>query len=139
MLRAEQNLDKKSSRDRLGPLALVPKSYNKKWNKDIKKKVFSYEDMDQGYETYWNEHTSVVEEYIIKPETVSKVLEKCKEWNIGFTAYTTTAFLRWLGCLKRPIIIARQNGNRIRKFTTSKIGIDKVFRPFHIHFHNFAL
>ena len=37
-------LDDKSQRDRLGPLAFVPKSYNKKWNKDERKKSFNYSD-----------------------------------------------------------------------------------------------
>lgn len=107
-------LDDKSKRDRLGPLAFVPKSYNKKWNKDTKKQVFSYADMDQGYDTYWKDHESVVEEYVIKPETVKNMLEKCREWNIGFTAYTTASFLRWLG-RKADVgyaVDARTDGNR---------------------------
>lgn len=107
-------LDDKSKMDRLGPLAFVPKSFNKKWNKDARKKSFDYYDMDEAYEIYWKEHESTVDEYIIKPETVKKVLGKCKEWNIGFTAYTTIAFLRWLG-RKADVGYAvdyRKDGNR---------------------------
>lgn len=107
-------LDDKSKKDRLGPLAFLPKSYNKKWNKDAKKKSFSYADMDEGYDTYWRDHESVVDEYIIRPETVKNMLEKCRAWNIGFTAYTTAAFLRWLGH-KGDVgyaVDARTDGNR---------------------------
>jgi len=47
------------------------------------------------------------------------------------------ALLRGLASLKRKINTAMIKGNRIRKFTTLKIGIDKVFRPFHIKSHNY--
>jgi hypothetical protein len=47
------------------------------------------------------------------------------------------ALLSGLASLKRKISTAMMKGNRIRKLTTLKIGIDKVFRPFHIKSHNY--
>lgn len=122
-------LDDKSQRDRLGPLAFVPKSYNKKWNKDERKKSFNYSDMDEAYETYWKEHESTIDEYIIKPEKVNMMLGKCKEWNIGFTAYITTAFLRWLG---RKVDVGyavdyRKDGNRCMSNQATGISIKYAY------------
>ena len=122
-------LDDKSQRDRLGPLAFVPKSYNKKWNKDERKKSFNYSDMDKAYETYWKEHESTIDEYIIKPEKVNMMLGKCKEWNIGFTAYITTAFLRWLG-RKADVGYAvdyRKDGNRCMSNQATGISIKYAY------------
>ena len=123
-------LDDKSKRDRLGPLAFVPKSYNNKWNKDTKKQVFSYADMDQGYDTYWRDHESVVDEYIIRPETVKNMLEKCRAWNIGFTAYITASFLRWLG-RKADVgyaVDARTDGNRCMGNQATGISIKYAYK-----------
>ena len=122
-------LDDKSQRDRLGPLAFVPKSYNKKWNKDERKKSFNYSDMDKAYETYWKEHESTIDEYIIKPEKVNKMLGKCKEWNIGFTAYITTEFLRRLG-RKADVGYAvdyRKDGNRCMSNQATGISIKYAY------------
>ena len=122
-------LDDKSQRDRLGPLAFVPKSYNKKWNKDERKKSFNYSDMDKAYETYWKEHESTIDEFIIKPEKVNMMLGKCKEWNIGFTAYITTVFLRWLG-RKADVGYAvdyRKDGNRCMSNQATGISIKYAY------------
>ena len=122
-------LDDKSQRDRLGPLAFVPKSYNKKWNKDERKKSFNYSDMDKAYENYWKEHESTIDEYIIKPEKVNKMLGKCKEWNIGFTAYITTEFLRRLG-RKADVGYAvdyRKDGNRCMSNQATGISIKYAY------------
>ena len=122
-------LDDKSQRDRLGLLAFVPKSYNKKWNKDERKKSFNYSDMDKAYETYWKEHESTIDEYIIKPEKVNMMLGKCKEWNIGFTAYITTAFLRRLG-RKADVGYAvdyRKDGNRCMSNQATGISIKYAY------------
>ena len=83
--------------DRVGPAALIPRSLNKKWNKDEKKKVFSFADLDQAYERYWEKKESVISEYVLSPGMVSRILDRCREWDIGFTAYVTTAFLRRFG------------------------------------------
>ncbi len=42
-----------------------------------------------------------------------------------------TALLKGLGYFRRKIKSAIMKGNRIRKFTTLKIGIDKVLLTFH--------
>ena len=101
-------------KDRIGPLALVPKIYNIRWDKETEARTFNYDDMDEAYQNYWADRESVVSEYIIKPETVKKIMKRCREWNVGFTAYVTTAFLRRLG-RKLDIgyaVDARGDGNR---------------------------
>lgn len=108
------DLSDKALMDRVGPLALVPKIFNKKWKKDSKRQEFSFEDMDKAYEEYWDTRESDVKEYVISPEMTAKILDRCKEWNIGFTAYITTAFLRRMG-RKLDIgyaVDARENGNK---------------------------
>ena len=87
-------MDKKAMKDRLGPLALVPAIYNSKWNKDEKKQNFGFQDMDEAYASYWQDRDSSIFEFVIKPETVSHILDRCKEWNVHFTAYVLAAFLR---------------------------------------------
>ena len=108
------DLSDEALKDRIGPLAAFPKSYNKKWLKDEEKRTFSFEDMDAAYEEYWKDRASVINEYVISPAMVSKILTRCKEWNVGFTAYITTAFLRRMG-RKLDIgyaVDARENKNR---------------------------
>ena len=90
-------MDKTDLRNRLGPSVLLTKRYNSKWNKDEAKQGFTFEDSDQAYAAYWAERESVISEFVIKPETVKHVLERCKEWNVHFTAYVIAAFLRRLG------------------------------------------
>ena len=85
--------------------------------------------MDKAYETYWKEHESTIDEYIIKPEKVNMMLGKCKEWNIGFTAYITTAFLRWLG---RKVDVGyavdyRKEGNRCMSNQATGISIKYAY------------
>ena len=101
-------------KDKVGPLMLLAKHYNKKWVADEKKRVFTFEDLDEAYDVYWKYRKSIVKEYVIKPEMVSKILTRCREWGIGFTAYITTAFMRRFG---RRLEIgyavdAREDGNR---------------------------
>ena len=101
-------------KDKVGPLAIVPKIYNAKWQKEEKRRTFDFFDLDEAYETYWKDKSSTIQEYVISPERVSKILSRCKEWNIGFTAYITTSFLRWKGT-KMDIgyaVDAREDGNR---------------------------
>ena len=130
------DLSDKALKDRVGPLALVPKIFNKKWKKDSKRQEFSFEDMDKAYEEYWDTRESDVKEYVISPEMTAKILARCKEWNIGFTAYITTAFLRRMG-RKLDIgyaVDARENGNRSMGNQATGISIkyaynyDKSFR-----------
>lgn len=107
------DLSDKALKDRVGPLAALPKIFNKKWLKD-NNTVFTFQDMDDAYEKYWEDSESDIREYVISPETTSKILSRCKEWNIGFTAYITTCFLRRMG-RKMDIgfaVNARENGNR---------------------------
>ena len=123
-------------KDRVGPLAFVPKIFNKKWEKDDKRRTFSFEDLDIAYEEYWSNRESDIKEYVISPERTAKILAKCKEWNIGFTAYITTAFLRRMG-RKLDIgyaVDAREDGNRSMGNQATGISIkyaynyDKSFR-----------
>ena len=107
------DLSDKALKDRVGPLAALPKIFNKKWLKD-NNIVFTFQDMDDAYEKYWEDRESDIREYVISPEITSKILSRCKEWNIGFTAYITTCFLRRMG-RKMDIgfaVNAREDGNR---------------------------
>ncbi|MBO4864643.1 MAG: hypothetical protein J5517_09760 [Eubacterium sp.] len=107
-------MDEKSLKDRIGPAAMVSKSYNKKWNKEELKRSFGYFDMDEAYDAYWSERKSLVNEYVIKPEIRERILKRCKEWDIRFTAYITTCFLRRMA-RKMDIgfaIDAREDNNR---------------------------
>ena len=141
---AGDNSDK-ALKDRVGPLALVPKIYNKKWLKEMDskeeagknaKRVFTFSDLDEAYDEYWRDRESEIKEYVIAPETMTKVLEKCKEWKIGFTAYFTTAFLRRMA-RKLDIgyaVDAREDGNKSMGNQATGISIkyaynyDKSFR-----------
>ena len=108
------DMSEEALKDKIGPLAIVPKIYNAKWQKEEKRRTFDFSDLDEAYETYWNDKSSSIQEYVISPERVSKILSRCKEWNIGFTAYLTTSFLRWKGT-RMDIgyaVDAREDGNR---------------------------
>lgn len=139
------DISDKALKDRVGPLALVPKIYNKKWLKEMDskeeagknaKRVFTFSDLDEAYDEYWRDRESEIKEYVIAPETMTKVLEKCKEWKIGFTAYFTTAFLRRMA-RKLDIgyaVDAREDGNKSMGNQATGISIkyaynyDKSFR-----------
>lgn len=139
------DISDKALKDRVGPLALVPKIYNKKWLKEMDskeeagknaKRVFTFSDLDEAYDEYWKDRESEIKEYVIAPETMTKVLEKCKEWKIGFTAYFTTAFLRRMA-RKLDIgyaVDAREDGNKSMGNQATGISIkyaynyDKSFR-----------
>ena len=139
------DISDKALRDRVGPLALVPKIYNKKWLKEMDskeeagknaKRVFTFSDLDEAYDEYWKDRESEIKEFVIAPETMTKVLEKCKEWKIGFTAYFTTAFLRRMA-RKLDIgyaVDAREDGNKSMGNQATGISIkyaynyDKSFR-----------
>ncbi len=128
-------------KDRVGPLMILPKIYNSRWEKDEKRKTFDFSDLDAAYETYWSDKSSVIDEYVISPEMVAKILDRCKEWNIGFTAYITTSFLRWRG-VKMDIgyaVDAREDGNRSMGNQATGISIkyaynyNKTFKKNAIH------
>lgn len=130
------DLSDEALKDRVGPLALMPKIFNKQWLKDPKRQTFSFEDMDKAYEEYWSTRESEIKEYIISPEQTAKIHARCKEWNIGFTAYITTSFLRRMG-RKLDIgyaVDAREDGNRSMGNQATGISIkysynyDKSFR-----------
>ena len=139
------DISDKALKDRVGPLALVPKIYNKKWLKEMDskeeagknaKRVFTFSDLDEAYDEYWKDRESEIKEYVIAPETMTNVLEKCKEWKIGFTAYFTTAFLRRMA-RKLDIgyaVDAREDGNKSMGNQATGISIkyaynyDKSFR-----------
>ena len=139
------DISDKALKDRVGPLALVPKIYNKKWLKEMDskeeagknvKRVFTFSDLDEAYDEYWKDRESEIKEYVIAPETMTNVLEKCKEWKIGFTAYFTTAFLRRMA-RKLDIgyaVDAREDGNKSMGNQATGISIkyaynyDKTFR-----------
>ena len=104
----------KAAFDKMGPLAIIPKIYNRMWNRDRKKRAFSFHDSDVSYKKYWADRESVIKEYVLSPEKVQIILEKCSEWNVGFTAYITTAFLRRSN-RKLDVgyaVDAREDGNR---------------------------
>ena len=130
------NIKGKAALDRLGPAAVIPKVYNKRWNMDDKKKNFAFSDSDIAYKKYWKDRKSVITENVIPPEKVAMIKSKCKEWNIGFTAYITTAFLRRAG-KKLDIgfaVDAREEENRCMGNQATGISIkykynnDKSFR-----------
>lgn len=108
------DMDKKALSDRIGPLALLPKFYNSKWGKDEKKQAFGFEDMDRAYEMYWQDRQSVINEYVIRPQMVSHILKRCREWNVHFTAYALAAFLRRMNrkCVTALAVDAREDQNR---------------------------
>ena len=108
------DMDDKSLRDRIGPAYLFPKVFNNRWNKDDKRRTFGFDDMNDAYEEYWKDRESVINEHVIPTETVAKILERCRQWKVGFTAYVTTAFLRRM-VKKADIgyaVDARKDGNR---------------------------
>ena len=122
------DLSDKALKDRVGPLAALPKIFNKKWLKD-NNTVFTFQDMDDAYEKYWENHESDIREYVISPEITSKILSRCKEWNIGFTSYITTCFLRRMG-RKMDIgfaVDAREDGNKSMGNQATGISIKYVY------------
>ena len=132
------DLSYKALKDRIGPLALIPKIYNRKWQKEKSRRVerFTFKDLDKAYKNYWNNRESYIREYVISPEMTSKILAKCREWGIGLTAYITTAFLRRMG-RKLDIgyaVDAREDGNRSMGNQATGISVkyaynfDKSFR-----------
>ena len=64
--------------------------YNKKWNN----KVFSFEDMDKAYEAYWKNHKTVISTEVTEKEKMSKILEKCHEAGVKYTAYLTSELIK---------------------------------------------
>ncbi|SEQ40052.1 Condensation domain-containing protein [Lachnospiraceae bacterium NE2001] len=122
-------------KDKVGPLMLLPKHFNKKWLEDEKHKVFTFDDLDKAFNEYWADKSSVINEYVITPEMVSKILSRCKEWEIGFTAYITTSFLRRFG-RKLEIgyaVDAREDGNRCMGNQATGISIKYAYnydKPF---------
>ena len=101
-------------KDKVGPLMLLPKLYNKRWRADEKHKIFNFNDLDDAFDCYWEDKSSEIDEYVITPKMVSKIMDRCHRWGIGFTAYISTSFLRFMG---RRLEIgyavdAREDGNR---------------------------
>ena len=123
------DMDEKSLRDRLGPYSFFPKSYNGKWEKDKDRKTFTFEDLDAAHENYWTDRESDVKEYVIKPKIVSRIMDRCHEWNVGFTAYITTCFMRRFG-RKLDVgyaIDAREDGNRCMGNQASGISLKYAY------------
>ena len=89
--------ERKALRDRLGPYAIYTKIFNSLWKKEKERRIFDYSDLDKAYESYWKNRESDVAEYVISPEKVEKILESCREWKIGFTAYIMTHFMKKMG------------------------------------------
>ena len=91
------DMSAKALRNRLGPLAAFPKIFNKLWDIDRGRRYFSFTDMDKAYINYWKNRESDIKEYIISPTKLSQMLDRCRMWKIGLTAYISAMFLRKIG------------------------------------------
>ena len=123
-------MDRKELRRKLGPAALIPGIYNGKWKKDPSKKVFLFSDLDEAYDSFWETRESKVSEYRISPEMQSKILTRCKAWDVRFTAYLITAFLRRSG-RKMDIGLAadaRTDHNRCMGNQATGISVQYTYR-----------
>ena len=68
----------------------IIKYYNKKWNG----KVFSFEDMDKAYETYWKNRTTDLDIYVIEKDEMKKILESCHSAKVKYTAFLTAELIK---------------------------------------------
>jgi len=115
----EKNLDKISE-------GLV-RYYNKKWNGQ----VFSFNDLNQAYETYWKTRTSVIETEIIEKEEMQKILGECHNAGVKYTAYLTAKLIS--GSRKKMSIgyavDYRHDGNRSMGNQVSGLSVKHKYNP----------
>lgn len=67
----------------------IVRYHNKKWSG----KVFDFDVLDQAYQTYWSNKTSVIETKTIEKKELKDILNNCHEAGIKFTAYLTATLI----------------------------------------------
>lgn len=64
--------------------------YNRRW----KDKVFAFEDMQNAYEDYWKNRTTVIEVETIEKSEMDTILEECRKNGVKFTSYLTAKLIK---------------------------------------------
>ena len=68
----------------------IVRYYNRRW----KDKVFTFEDMQNAYECYWKNRSTVIESTIIEKSEMDKILEECHRTGVKFTSYLTAKLIK---------------------------------------------
>lgn len=77
--------------DSLDPISkTLLKHYNKGWNGQ----VFTFEDMDKAYESYWKDRTTDLQIEVIEKDEMTKILDECRAAGVKYTSYLTAMLIK---------------------------------------------
>ena len=79
------------TKENLDPISRgIIRYYNRRW----KDKVFTFEDMQNAYDDYWKNRTTVIETSMIEQSEMDKILEECHRTGVKFTSYLTAKLIK---------------------------------------------
>ena len=73
-------------------MRMLMKNMNRKWNKT--KRQFTFEEAKNLHQSYWENHSSVIEEEVIDGEIYDTILQNVKAHDVTVNSVITTALIR---------------------------------------------
>ncbi|MCQ2505073.1 MAG: hypothetical protein MJ103_07560 [Saccharofermentans sp.] len=67
----------------------VAEYYNKRWCG----KIFTFDDLDKSFESYWSRRISTIETEVIDEDEMAFIMTKCHEAGVKFTAFLTARLI----------------------------------------------
>ena len=108
---------------------ILANHYNKMWQKECGEQVFSFEDMQKAYDSFWRNHRTVVHIYPQDEAALKAELAECKKVGIGYTSYTIAKLLKDESGKKSVglAVDARPDGNRTMSNQATGISVDYAY------------
>ena len=109
---------------------LLANHYNKMWLKECgTSQIFSFEDMQKAYESFWKNHRTVVHIYPLDEAALKAELAECKKAGIGYTSYAVAKLLKDESGKKSVglAVDARPDGNRTMSNQATGISVDYAY------------
>ena len=108
---------------------LLADHYNKMWLKECGRQIFSFEDMQKAYDSFWkNRRTSISVQYE-DSAALQQQLSECRQHGIGFTSYAVAKLLKAENGKKSVglAVDARPDGNRTMSNQATGISVDYAY------------
>ncbi len=108
---------------------LLASRYNKMWLKERGRQVFSFQDMQKAYDSFWkNRRTSISVQYE-DSAALQQQLSECRQHGIGYTSYAVAKLLKAESSKKSVglAVDARPDGNRTMSNQATGISVDYAY------------
>ena len=108
---------------------LLAGRYNKMWQKECGRQIFSFEDMQKTYDSFWENHRTSISFQYEDSAALQQQLSECRQHGIGYTSYAIAKLLKDESCKKSVglAVDARPDGNRTMSNQATGISVDYAY------------